>query len=201
MDITNFLPTGFQLRSGGGGGDPRNGMCFMETVAFIAGESVTDRPACACPILTRYGVRLNDRLDDEERQRLLPLAWAMAGTRSAPHERKRLRIICEAACDVAEMVLPFFERRFPQDGGPRAAIAAARLYWQGAITLKQLLNSRASAAAAADAYAAADPDLRARINGRALLALRDAIAAGPNGGFPKAVIVERGRALATMLAA
>jgi len=95
----------------------------------VSGERVTDHPACACPVLTRYGIGLNDALPDDVRQRLIPLAWATAGTRSPEHEQGRLRILALAACDIAEMVLPVFEGGRPDDDRPRKAIEAARAYW------------------------------------------------------------------------
>jgi hypothetical protein len=30
-----------------------DGMCLMEAVAFLAGERHSDRPVCACPVLSR----------------------------------------------------------------------------------------------------------------------------------------------------
>jgi hypothetical protein len=56
------------------------------------------------------------------------------------------------AADFAEAVLPIFEREYPDDGRPRAAIAAARLYARGEIGAAALA---AALAAAGDAVAAA----------------------------------------------
>lgn len=147
IDLTDYLPNGFALREGAGDGDPRNGLCYMETVAFIAGEDVTNEPARACPVLTSYGIILNDNMPDDVRQRLIPLAWATAGTRSPEHEHGRLRILGPAACDMAEMVLPVFEAEHPDDDRPRKAIEAARAYWAD----PSKVNARAAWAAAGDA--------------------------------------------------
>jgi hypothetical protein len=161
MDVTDFLPNGFNLRAGAGGGDPKAGLCFMETVALIAGEPIGDHPECACPILTAYGIRLNDRFSDADRQKLLPLAWATAGTRSDAHRQVRLRILGEAACDMAEMVLPKFEAKYPGDLRPRSAIETARRFWRGEAAIEELRAAKAAAAAAdadgdaASAYASA----------------------------------------------
>ena len=57
MDINDIFPE-FRLRSGAGGGDPKKGFCYMETVAFIAGEGVTDHPECVSPTITRFGIAL-----------------------------------------------------------------------------------------------------------------------------------------------
>ncbi len=164
-DLTDYLPNGFALREGAGGGDPRNGLCYMETVAFIAGEEVTDQPACACPVLTGYGITLNDSMPDDVRQQLIPLAWATAGTRSPEHERERLRILGLGACDMAEIMLPAFEAERPFDGRffddrPRRAIKAARAYWAEPSPEAARAAARAAAeaarAAAEAAWAAAE---------------------------------------------
>lgn len=78
LDISDYMPAGFTLRSGSRWDNPQRGLCYMETVALIAGEEITAAPECACPIITKYGIALNDSLLDAERQRLLPLAWATA---------------------------------------------------------------------------------------------------------------------------
>ena len=76
--------------------------------------------------------------------------------------------ICLFCADVAESVLPFFEKKYPEDKRPRKAIEGIRLYQSGDITTDYLNLLRdadaayayayadAAAAAAAAAYAAAD---------------------------------------------
>ena len=49
------------------------GACVMELVSYIANEPWSDRPQCACPILTNAAIRFNDRVDDEHRQKLKEL--------------------------------------------------------------------------------------------------------------------------------
>ena len=214
MDVTDFLPNGFNLRQGKGGGDPKNGLCFMETVALIAGEKITDQPECACPILTAYGIGMNDRFADKDRQRLLPLAWATAGTRSKEHAFIRRKILGIAACDIVEMVLPIFEKKYPKDARPRQAIDAAIAYWAapGIETLAKV-KAAASAAYAADAayaayaayaasaaYAAdAASAIRRQIIERQFVALREAILAGPNGGIPGEIVKARIEKVADLL--
>src|SRR4051812_40562155 len=55
--------------------------CVMQMVSYVAGEKWTDRPECACPILTSYAIGLNDRLDDQSRQLLKPIIPKLVGTR------------------------------------------------------------------------------------------------------------------------
>ncbi len=49
------------------------GACIMELVSYIANEPWSDHPKCACPILTEYAIRMNDRFNNEHRQLLKPL--------------------------------------------------------------------------------------------------------------------------------
>jgi len=69
---------------------PDEGMCLMEAVAYVAGESHSDRPECVCPVLAAFGRTWNDALDDEDRNRLLkPFIPLLVGTRSTPAVEQR----------------------------------------------------------------------------------------------------------------
>ena len=59
------------------------GVCAMEAVAWLAGESHTDNPECACPVISRNITTLNDRMpDDATRNKyLLPLIGGLIGSR------------------------------------------------------------------------------------------------------------------------
>lgn len=63
----------------------------------------------------------------------------------------------QIAIMVAEIVLPIYERRYPDNRAPREAIEAAKQYISGHISLDKLISKRADAyaAAAAAAWAAA----------------------------------------------
>lgn len=65
----------------GGHSNPDEGLCLLEAVAYIAGERHNDHPQCVSLVLGAYGRTLNDRLDDQRRQKLLPLAARLPGTR------------------------------------------------------------------------------------------------------------------------
>jgi len=69
-------------------------------------------------------------------------------------DEKALRLF---AADCAEHVLPLYEKRYPDDAGPREAIAAARRFARGEITEAEMRVKRnaASDAAASDAAARA----------------------------------------------
>ena len=62
------------------------GACVMEAVAYVAGEPWTDRPACACPVISAFMRAWNDDLPtDADRDRLLrPLIPRLAGSRATP---------------------------------------------------------------------------------------------------------------------
>jgi hypothetical protein len=74
------------------------GMCVMEAVAYVAGEGHTDRPECACPVLTAFLISWNDSLpSDGERQRLLSsFVFRLPGTRATKEiEEKRGMVALE----------------------------------------------------------------------------------------------------------
>jgi hypothetical protein len=82
----------FKLGSGGHK-SIEDGACIMEMVAYLADEPWSDHPKCACPILTDFAMRLNDRWNDEERQLLKPFITRLISTKStdeAQVARKRL---------------------------------------------------------------------------------------------------------------
>ena len=142
-------PSTFHLRKGAGRGDPANGLCFMETAAYIMGEPITDHPECACPVLTSYGIFLNDSMPDDARQRLLPLAVAVAGTRSPDHMKRRVEILGRGAVRIARNVQP------PNpDARVSAALDAADAYWNAPSADTAYAAYAAAAAAAANVAAA-----------------------------------------------
>lgn len=105
------------LRRGAGKGW-ENGLCFMEAAAWLAGEEATDRPKCACPVLGKFGIAINDLAEHDQRQKLLPLAYRMAGTNSHDHEERRAAFIAK---HVRRAMLVFYEEnrhaihRLPDD--------------------------------------------------------------------------------------
>lgn len=59
---------------------PEWGMCVMEAVAWVAGESWTDRPACVSPVIAGFLRSLNDGLGAEDRQDLRRWIVPVIGT-------------------------------------------------------------------------------------------------------------------------
>ena len=73
------------------------GACIMEAVSLVAGESWSDNPACACPVIGAFLRAWNDTLPDTERDGLLrPLISLLIGTRSTPDvERRRAMLAAD----------------------------------------------------------------------------------------------------------
>ena len=70
----------FTLDSGSHRGGIDSGACLLELTSYIAGEPWSDEPECVSPVLTAYGIGLNDAWDDEQRQKLKPFIPRMIGT-------------------------------------------------------------------------------------------------------------------------
>ena len=120
------------------------------------------RQANACPDRYKHLVRvLGDAASDPDRPiRLLDILqhngpadclWALRATSEDSSIVAR-----KIAADIAETVLPLYERTYPGDLRPRVAIAAARQYSRGQITSNVAGVAVAYAHAAAAAYVADD---------------------------------------------
>lgn len=79
-----------------GRGDPNlDRFCIMSFVAFLAGEWFSDRPRTASPVIRRFVIPLNDRMDEAVRQRLKPFAPRILGTNDR-HDPARAALLYEA---------------------------------------------------------------------------------------------------------
>ena len=65
------------------------GICLMELTACLAGEEHTDTPECTSPTLTYYATRANDTLEQEPRQKLIPLAQELTSANCPECEERR----------------------------------------------------------------------------------------------------------------
>jgi hypothetical protein len=63
---------------------PDEGMCVMEAVAVVAGETFSDHPACASPVIGAFLRSWNDSLNDTDRQQLKRYVTLLPGTASTP---------------------------------------------------------------------------------------------------------------------
>ena len=77
-------------------------MCVMEAVSFMAGECRTDRPECACWVISAFLRSWNDHLDDSDRQILKPLIPRLIGTKS-----KSLGVILRRQWIAADWLIRF----------------------------------------------------------------------------------------------
>ena len=140
------------------------GVCAMEAVAWLAGEPHSDRPKCACPVLTAMVVSLNDRLkSDEEREILLkPLLPKLLNTRvSREVERRRAYVATNWAIrenlprylELVEKLKPLAQRlrEMPEIVDTYSARAARIVVVEAARDAAYVKRAAAYATAAADA--------------------------------------------------
>ena len=66
-----------------------NGHCAMEVVAWLADQGHTDAPSCSSRVLRAFTIRLNDRWNTLDRQRLIPLLPRMIGTANDGQDEAR----------------------------------------------------------------------------------------------------------------
>lgn len=97
-----------------------NELCVMSLVALLAGESHTDRPKAACPVIATFAIKVNDGIDCDARQTLKPFAPRIVGTRDGL-ARQRAWVLTNA---ILGEVLP---HRAAATGHPVPAELAERL--------------------------------------------------------------------------
>ncbi len=97
---------------------PDEGLCVMEAVAWLEGLSHSDRPDCTCPVIAECVTVLNDWMDEETRQGLVPYLPRLAGTVSKPHERARAEF---AVLQAARKSLPLVAGKIGFDAAPSKA--------------------------------------------------------------------------------
>jgi hypothetical protein len=91
------LPDGRRVRlSPGAHASPGEGVCVVEMASLIAGEEFGDRPRCVCPVIGAFLRGLNDRAPHAERQRLVPYASRIVGSRGDRSLTRRRREMCLA---------------------------------------------------------------------------------------------------------
>jgi hypothetical protein len=78
FDVPDILP----VLSAGKHRRPRQGACFMELAAYLAGERWSDHPKCTHPLLATLARCVNDLTSDAARPRLAPLIPSVIGLTS-----------------------------------------------------------------------------------------------------------------------
>ena len=61
---------------------------------MLAGERFSDRPRCVDPVIAAYLRSFNDRLGHRDRQRLVPYAARVVGTRAGLRRRRERMRLC-----------------------------------------------------------------------------------------------------------
>ena len=178
MKLEDFGP--FKLSVGKHKG-PEEGMCVMEMVSFLAGDEWSDMPQCACPILSGFCQRINDRFGQEQRDELQTLVPMLIGTRSPEHEKARADILAWGA---VRKFAPFYFRKAgliewaDRLAGFQGSLRDAQeLLFEARKAADALAAAYAYAAAGAAAYAAAEAAEAAAAAYAAYAAAADAAAA------------------------
>ena len=92
-----------------------DGMCAMEMVSWLAGETHSDEPECACPVLSALVRACNDAMTDESRNRYLrPLVPQLVHTRGNL-TIERLRGYLAVDCLVRWLLPKWLERHGRRD--------------------------------------------------------------------------------------
>jgi hypothetical protein len=73
---------------------PGDGVCVVELASVIAGEPFSDRPACVCEVIAALLRGWNHRASHVERQRLVPYASRIVGSRASRRMTRLRRDIC-----------------------------------------------------------------------------------------------------------
>ena len=66
--------------NGGSHDSPDEGHCLLEVVSMFAGEPFTDSPKCVSQVLRSFGISLNDRWSNKQRQKLKQFIPLLPGT-------------------------------------------------------------------------------------------------------------------------
>jgi hypothetical protein len=132
------------------------GLCIMEAVAYVAGEPHSDHPRCACPVIAAFARRLNDRMSDTERQRLVAYIPRLVGSRATRTvERHRAYVAADFAVrDAAVRALRSARRTADANKLARLPPIVDRATAEGARAAAADYAAAAAADNAAAAYAA-----------------------------------------------
>lgn len=190
---------------------PEQGLCFMEMVAWFAGEAHSDKPDCACPVLGAYGIALNDNMPAGLRDGLLkPIVPLIAGTRGTLDDQRRRDefLAMWAVNKVAPVALRAAglnqeaercEQAKTLDEAKASAATAGETAWAAAVHWAAATAWAAEKATAATAWAADWAAVAAAAAARptavaaeevwqiAAEGLRQAILIGPHEGFDAAI--------------
>jgi len=96
-DIWNKYLTQLPPLEGGAHDEGSGSLCAMEMVAYMERLPHSDSPECTCPVLASYVRTLNDNMNDEQRQKLLPILPMLVGTVNDDLVVQRAEFFAQAA--------------------------------------------------------------------------------------------------------
>jgi hypothetical protein len=73
---------------------PYDGVCVVELASVLAGEEFSDHPRCVCEVIAGLLRSWNDRAGHFDRQRLVPYASRVIGSRAGRKVTRVRRDIC-----------------------------------------------------------------------------------------------------------
>jgi hypothetical protein len=89
------LEGGARLRlEPGAHSSPYDGVCVVELASVLAGEEFSDHPRCVCDVIAGFLRSWNDRAGHVDRQRLVPYASRVIGSRAGRKVTRIRRDIC-----------------------------------------------------------------------------------------------------------
>lgn len=141
--IPDYMP----VLSEGAHDNPSEGGCVMEYVSLLAGEEWSDTPACTHPVLAKVAQAVNDRLDDSERHRLVPLIPRLLGTAPTGTNEEQQVLSVRLACWCARQVLDL--TRDEDRAVCERAIDTAEAWTRGEATREEVAAAGAAAWSAA----------------------------------------------------
>ncbi len=145
-----------------GQGDLNKGLCVMQAVDYISSGGTSDHPECACPVLTRVAIHINDRFNDENRQKLKPLILSLVGTKADDATQiARKRFIMWRNVTV---IYPFLLDLLGAKEHSEKIRAFKNTLEDMAAAAKYINENREAIRKIADAYAYADADAYAYAN-------------------------------------
>jgi hypothetical protein len=139
-----------------------DGVCVVELASMVGGERFSDRPDCVCPVIAAYLRAWNDRAGYAQRQRLLPYATRVVGSRADRATTRRRRDICLRWGELAD----------PRSGPVRRLLARSkarlRLGWLLGLKPAVRLNEGAAEYAARVCFVRHGPESAFRLLDRLL---------------------------------
>ncbi len=132
--------------------DPAHGACLFDAGMWLVYGRIGDNPPCSCPVIRAYGIGLDDRMPDDERQRLKLFILRVVGNRDPAAENARRNFI---ARETARRVVPLaFDKHWPKLAAEARAISDSATMKKIRATMLKMRD--VAAHTASDAVAASD---------------------------------------------